>query len=152
VQFSPSTSQKGIPLWTQEALRTDRIRQASDSQQDEAAWSHLAGQAQDARPLEESRMERENCWESKNCGRQPEGEQVEDLGVCPAARPSEYDGLHGGTYAGRFCWAVAGTFCGGEVQATFAKKLLSCLDCEFLKEVNKDEGGIFLLTPKRAKD
>jgi hypothetical protein len=37
------------------------------------------------------------------------------------------------TFDGRPCWAVAGTFCDGEVQGTFAKKLINCMDCDFMK-------------------
>ena len=57
-------------------------------------------------------MERKNCWEVMKCGRQPGGEKVGEFGVCPAAEPSEFDGTNRGTYGGRFCWAIAGTFCG----------------------------------------
>jgi hypothetical protein len=83
----------------------------------------------------------------KKCGRQPGGEKVEELGVCPAAQSSEYDGTNKGKHAGRFCWAVAGTFCGGKPQGMFSQKLLSCLNCEFLQQVNDDEGHDFILTP-----
>lgn len=89
-------------------------------------------------------MERENCWEVLKCGRQMGGENAEKLGVCPAALQSEYDGVNGGDRSGRFCWTVVGTFCNGEVQGTFAKKLKNCLDCEFLNQVNKEEGQDFV--------
>ena len=95
-------------------------------------------------------MERRNCWEVMKCGRQPEGENVEKLGLCPAALPNEYDGVNEGTHGGRFCWAIAGTLCGGEVQGTFSKKILDCLRCEFLKHVEKDEGKNIILTPQKA--
>jgi len=96
-------------------------------------------------------MERKNCWEVKKCGREPSGENVEKLGVCPAALPNEYNGVNKGKHAGRFCWAVAGTLCEGEVQGTYAKKLMGCLGCEFLKQVNEEEGRNFILTPQKAK-
>ncbi len=92
-------------------------------------------------------MERRNCWEAKACGRQPGGDNVNTLGACPATLPSEYDGVNRGRRGGRFCWAVAGTFCGGKVQGTFAQKLLDCLSCGFLKEVEEEENGAFKLTP-----
>jgi hypothetical protein len=96
-------------------------------------------------------MTRRNCWEAIKCGRQPGGKNAEELGVCPAALPNEYfDGVNEGTHCGRFCWAVAGTLCGGKMQGTHAKKLMDCLGCEFLKQVNEDEGRNFLLTPKRS--
>src|SRR5665647_1259089 len=49
------------------------------------------------------------------------------------------------------CWAVAGTLCGGKVQGNHAKKFMDCLRCEFLKQVNEDEGRNFILTPIEAK-
>jgi hypothetical protein len=98
-------------------------------------------------------MERRNCWETMKCGRQPGGVKAEELGVCPAALPNEYfDGVNKGKHCGRFCWTVVGTLCGGNVQGTFAKKFMNCLGCEFLKQVNEDEGRNFILTPKKAKD
>ena len=97
-------------------------------------------------------MERKNCWEVKKCGRQPGGEKVGEYRVCPAAEPSEYDGTNRGTYGGRFCWAIVGTLCDGTPQGTFARKFMNCLDCEFLKQVNEEEGRNFVLSPKGAKN
>ena len=96
-------------------------------------------------------MERKNCWESKRCGREPGGKHAAQFGICPAALPSDFDGTNQGANAGRFCWAIAGTFCLGKKQGTFAKKLLSCLQCEFLKQVNEDEGRDFVLRPSDTK-
>lgn len=84
-------------------------------------------------------MESLNCWEVKNCGREPGGEKVAELGVCPAATDVNANGINGGTNGGRICWAVTGTLCGGEVQGTFAKKELTCMACEFFKEVKADQ-------------
>jgi len=97
-------------------------------------------------------MKRKNCWEVLKCGRQPGGENAEKLGVCPAALPSEYDGINRGERSGRFCWAIAGTYCNGELQGTFAKKLMNCINCEFFKQVNEDEGRNFVLSPKNTGD
>lgn len=90
-------------------------------------------------------MEKKNCWEVKNCGREPGGRKTNVLGVCPAASDSSCDGIHGGKNAGRICWAVAGTFCGGKVQGDFAKKIVSCMLCEFFKQVKYHEGSDFML-------
>jgi hypothetical protein len=49
------------------------------------------------------------------------------------------NGAHGGTNAGRACWVVAGTLCGGKIQGTFANKLHNCWRCEFMSTVKKDE-------------
>lgn len=68
-----------------------------------------------------------NCWEFKKCGREKEGVNVAELGVCPAYPDN-----------GTRCARVAGTFCGGEVQGTFAMKLGNCLDCDFYKSEHYD--------------
>ncbi len=85
-------------------------------------------------------MRKLNCWEFKKCDRQPGGAKADELGVCPAAISEEADGINGGCYAGRICWAVGGTFCGGEIQGSFAKKLLNCMTCNFFQEVKLVEG------------
>jgi tRNA A-37 threonylcarbamoyl transferase component Bud32 len=91
-------------------------------------------------------MKRQNCWEYMKCGRQPGGHRVAELGACPAAEDDSYDGINRGKNAGRFCWAVAGTFCGGEVQGTFADKRASCLSCRFFSKVRAEEGTANLRT------
>lgn len=74
------------------------------------------------------------------CGRGPKGKKVGILGVCPAARERRLDRVHGGINSGRVCWAVAGTFCGGTMQGTFAKKQVACKRCDFYKKVQHEEG------------
>lgn len=90
-------------------------------------------------------MAGQNCWEFKNCGRQPGGAKVSELGVCPSASEVSSNGLNRGKNAGRICWAVTGTFCGGKVQGTFAQKQLSCLTCDFYMKVKAEEGTNFRL-------
>jgi len=87
-----------------------------------------------------------NCWEFKKCGRQPQGFHVHDLGVCPAAVEERLDGIHDGTNAGRSCWVVSGTYCKGEVQGSYAKKMGSCEQCDFYQHVWSDEGARFQLS------
>ncbi len=87
-----------------------------------------------------------NCWEYHNCGREPGGRNVPTLGVCPAASNDSYDGINSGKCAGRFCWAVAGTFCEGNIQGTYAEKRTSCRDCDFFKTVLAEEGTLNLRT------
>jgi CRP-like cAMP-binding protein len=85
--------------------------------------------------------ERINCWEYMKCGRGPGGSKVAELGICPAATDTSYDGINFGKSAGRFCWAVAGTLCDGQVQGTFAEKRISCISCDFFKLVQQEEGA-----------
>ena len=93
-------------------------------------------------------IKRKNCWEVMKCGRQPGGENVEEFGICPAAVSGNYNGTNKGKFRGRFCWAVTGTFCEGDVQGTYAQKVMNCIHCKFLKHVNEEEGRDFKLTPK----
>lgn len=92
--------------------------------------------------------DRKNCWEHKRCGRERGGAKVDELGICPAASEGRLDGTHGGTNAGRACWVVAGSLCGGKVQGTFAQKFQSCSTCDFYLRVRTEEGlAKFELTP-----
>ena len=58
---------------------------------------------------------KQNCWEYKKCGRQPGGSKVAELGICPVAVENRTDAVNGGKNAGRACWAVTGSFCGGKI-------------------------------------
>jgi len=66
---------------------------------------------------------------------------VKRRGVCPAATDERLKGLHGGKNAGRACWVIAGTFCEGKVQGTFAQKYQDCTQCEFFRQVRMEEGS-----------
>ncbi len=87
--------------------------------------------------------EKQNCWEYKKCGRQPDGDKTEEFGICPAAVEKRFDGVHDGTNAGRSCWVVAGTFCKGDVQGLFARKYATCKDCDFYKKVQEENYNNF---------
>jgi hypothetical protein len=93
-------------------------------------------------------MSRQNCWEFKNCGRQPGGAKAAELGVCVAASEGRVDGLNDGRNGGRACWAIAGTLCGGVVQGSFAAKLTNCMKCEFFLAVNREQGAA-LASPRQ---
>ena len=84
-------------------------------------------------------MTKKNCWEFKGCGREPGGRNVHDFGVCPVAVHEEYNGAHEGKMAGRACWIVAGSLCGGKIQGTYAQKLNNCWRCDFMNIVKKEE-------------
>lgn len=85
-------------------------------------------------------MEKLNCWEHTKCGREPGGNGVEELGVCPCASEDSFDGMNGGKNGGRVCWAIAGTMCGGKVQGSFAEKRGTCVECDFFRRVQQEEG------------
>ena len=82
----------------------------------------------------------QNCWEVKNCGRQPGGVKTQELGVCKAALETRTEGVNHGKNAGRCCWAISGTLCGGQVQGSFAMKLHNCMSCNFYQQVSAEEG------------
>jgi two-component system NtrC family sensor kinase len=63
------------------------------------------------------------CWEYMKCGRDRDSALK-----CPA-----YPNF------GRTCWAVAGTFCEGKAQGTFAQKYEDCNKCEFYRKVKDRE-------------
>ncbi len=81
-----------------------------------------------------------NCWEFLRCGREPDGEKVAELGICPAATATEHDGKNGGVNGGRYCWRIPDTFCGDTVD-TKAAKVLMCSKCDFFMEVQDDLGA-----------
>ena len=76
----------------------------------------------------------------KKCGREPGGVKTAEYGVCPAAEHTDSNGINSGKNGGRICWAVAGTFCGGKVQGSFAQKQVSCMACEVFKQIKREEG------------
>ncbi len=69
-----------------------------------------------------------NCWEFKKCGREKGGAKEAEFGVCPAY-PNN----------GKHCARVAGTFCDGQVQRSFAMKLANCTHCEFYQTPHYDK-------------
>ncbi len=87
---------------------------------------------------------RANCWEHQKCGRERGGVKAYELGICPASTETRLNSVHGGINSGRACWAVAGTFCKGEVQGTFAEKSHNCMKCDFYRHVKSEEGESFI--------
>jgi hypothetical protein len=87
-------------------------------------------------------MDKLNCWKVRGCGREQGGVNIKELGVCPAAtegQEKKLNGLNNGKFAGRACWLVAGTLCGGKIQGTSAQKRSSCLTCDFYQQVHDEE-------------
>lgn len=84
-------------------------------------------------------MDKKNCWEHKNCGRWPGGPKAVELGVCPVTMDTALEGAHGGVKAGRACWVVGGSLCGGKIQGTYAQKLSNCWRCDFMNKVKQEE-------------
>ncbi len=93
------------------------------------------------------RMKKRNCWEFKKCGRELGGANIGEKGVCAAAIPSKFSGTNKGVHGGRFCWAIRDTICDISDQESFQSKLMTCLDCQFFKEVQDQEEENFTLIP-----
>ena len=91
-------------------------------------------------------MNLSNCWEFKACGREPDGLNCSDLGVCPAATETKLDAVNRGKNGGRACWAITGTLCKGEVQGVYAQKIGDCMKCDFYRLVQYEEGEKFTFT------
>jgi len=66
----------------------------------------------------------------KGCGRNEGGKNEKELGLCPAAADESFTALMGALTAAELV-GMAGTFCHGEVQGTFARKLQDCTLCNF---------------------
>lgn len=86
-----------------------------------------------------------NCWEVMKCGREPGGDKVSELGVCPVSEEKGAEGIHGGKNGGRCCWAIAGSLCKGEQQGNYAQKFGDCHQCTFYEMVKKEEMPQFKL-------
>lgn len=82
---------------------------------------------------------KENCWEYMKCGHEPNEGSLLKFKSCPIFREKSLNGIHGGVNAGRACWVVAGTKCGGDTQGLFASKLGKCVMCDFYKMVRSEE-------------
>lgn len=98
--------------------------------------------------MSEEHEGRPNCWDVMRCGREPGGRLSATAGPCPAAVDRSLAGVNGGVRGGRVCWTIAGTFCEGQVQGTFAGKLSTCLSCRFYRLVRRQEGDEFRHAPE----
>jgi len=85
-----------------------------------------------------------NCWEFLKCGCEEGGSKTDEMGVCNAATDLHCDGKNGGKNAGRQCWHVEGTLCGGKKQGAFGEKATECLKCDFFKLVKGEEAHNFV--------
>jgi hypothetical protein len=95
-----------------------------------------------------------NCWEFKNCGREPGGARVHEEGICPAATFSLANGMNGGKNGGRICWAIAGTFCNEKIRGSFAEDQFTCMVCDFFRLVEEVENisNYHILTPLQLNE
>ncbi len=82
-----------------------------------------------------------NCWEKKQCGREPGGEKEATLGTCPVAIYSLADGFLGGQNGGRACIFIVGSLAAETVENQcmalrhFAAP--DCFQCDFFLKLKK---------------
>lgn len=89
-----------------------------------------------------------NCWECMGCGRHIQN----DKGICPATVDARLDGIYGGKNAGRACWLVKDTLCGGRSDGKFKDKIKKCSNCGFYNRVMKEEGKGFIISINALKE
>lgn len=81
-------------------------------------------------------MKKINCWEFKQCGREPGGKRVDELGVCPVAVEASVDGMKSGKNGGRVCWVVKNLL---ELSMEDNSSYEKCNECGFFKLVMEEE-------------
>jgi methyl-accepting chemotaxis protein len=162
IQQLDQVTQQNASASEEMAATSEELSSQAEQMQSTVAFFNLNGQsgAVCATPLASQRTQsasqldyspsgdvgtRQNCWEYKQCKREPGGAKAAELGVCPAATDLAHEGVNQGQKAGRYCWKVTGTLCGGNVQGSFANKLSSCMACDFFKMVRGQEGGEFAM-------
>jgi len=84
-----------------------------------------------------------NCWEFKKCGREPDGENAEKLGVCETSVESKFDGINHGNNAGRYCWKVKISEENNNVADKTLSAIMTCIECDFFIKVKAEEKNIF---------
>ncbi len=75
--------------------------------------------------------EKLNCWEFKECGREPNGKNVSLYGVCPVAIESRLDGVHDGRNGGRCCWLAKYYLFKNNISAECSCGFPDSLECNF---------------------
>ena len=72
-----------------------------------------------------------NCWEVKECGREPHGKNKSEYGVCPVTIESRLDGVHDGKNGGRCCWLVKFYLYKNNTAVECSCGFPDCNKCEF---------------------
>uniref|UniRef100_UPI0040572A38 two-CW domain-containing protein n=1 Tax=Candidatus Electronema sp. TaxID=2698783 RepID=UPI0040572A38 len=86
-----------------------------------------------------------NCWEFKECGREPGGRNAALFGICPAVIVHQADGIHDGKNGGRCCWFMTASLATEKQEEHYVKKSGNCRSCDFYNLVRKQEHTSFIL-------
>ena len=81
-------------------------------------------------------MKKINCWEFKQCGREPGGARVDKLGICSVSVEASVDGMKGGKNGGRVCWVVKNLL---RLSREDNPSYEECNECEFFKLVMEEK-------------
>ena len=84
-----------------------------------------------------------NCWQFKNCGREPGGDKVLTRGPCPVALEMAADGIHNGKNGGRCCWVITNSVYEGNTPGFCLERSRKCRECDFYLFVEKAEKLLF---------
>ena len=82
---------------------------------------------------------RMNCWEFKQCGREPGGRNVEKYGRCSVPVSVEHNGMNNGKNGGRSCWILREAACEKIMRACRVDEIKECRQCRFHIHVKKSE-------------
>ena len=80
-----------------------------------------------------------NCWDFQGCDKHITSEHENELRSCPAFLETQLNGINGGKNGGRACWVIPDTLCFVRIRRTLIPKHLSCMLCNFKKNVLKEE-------------
>ncbi|XCN75156.1 MAG: two-CW domain-containing protein [Candidatus Electrothrix aestuarii] len=82
---------------------------------------------------------RMNCWEFKQCGREPGGSNIEKYGSCSVPVSVEHNGINNGKNGGRSCWILREAACEKIMRACRVDEIKECRQCRFHIHVKKSE-------------
>ncbi|MEO5362836.1 MAG: hypothetical protein H7838_04345 [Magnetococcus sp. DMHC-8] len=78
-----------------------------------------------------------NCWEEKQCGREPGGRAADKRGPCPVPLYTLADGFLGGENGGRACVFVVGRLNEHERKWACSQSSDTCEKCDFYRKLKK---------------
>ena len=89
-------------------------------------------------------VSKKNCWDLMGCGREVDGENANELGICPAAMDQELTAANSGSCGGRACWKVR-VKVGNKTIPQWSHPEKDCLTCSVFQMVRKEEKDCFIL-------
>ncbi|MCI5209658.1 MAG: hypothetical protein D3910_12890 [Candidatus Electrothrix sp. ATG2] len=78
-----------------------------------------------------------NCWEFKECGREPGGKNISVFGVCPVSVSFGFDSVNNGKNGGRACWIIRESACEQIMRKCCVQEMRECRECDFFVSLKK---------------